>query len=408
MTGRATGFLIAAFMLYLFGNQTQIGWLYVMSALIGGLLLVGFVLSRSSLSKINAQRSLHDDEYYEGASITLDLGFMRRARLPAYQIQVTETCPLAAPEQREHRLYLPIVPTRQPLVYQYEVLLDRRGVYQFPPMEFKTGFPFGFFRRARTLELPTQALVYPEMRSIRRFPLFERQLAAQQISTRAGHGGEVIGVRPFRSGDSPRHVHWRSTARVGQLMSKEFADEQQPTLTLLLDTQFDGDLSSKHNGFEWAIKCMVSIADYAKNRSIPFSLVHGDPNTLQTDQLLAWDAFLQIAARVQTAPTSLTDLLSRVSHTSLIVTLIAQPREAIIAPLLELSARGTSLTTLLIDDASFGAQDSQASAVYDALRAAAQSVLLIGYPDDYTAQLSAPLMIQGLRDETVQTPSAER
>ncbi len=382
VTGRAVAFIITALILYVFGNQTQVGWLYVMSALIGGLVVVGWMLSRSALRGIQGERAFDSDECYEGDTLDLELRLKRRSGFSAYQVALTEICPLAAPDQRENKLFAPVISTQTPLVFAYSVIADRRGIYHFPLLTMRSGFPFGFFRRRGSLNIATDILIYPEVRPITRFPLLDRKLAAQRTTNRAGYGGEVIGVRPFRSGDLPRHVHWRSTARTGQLMSKEFADEQQPTLMLILDTRFDGDTSSKHNPFEWAVKCAVSVVDYANRRHIPFTLSQGDPHVPTSSTTLTWDAFLQVMARVQPASTPFDELL-HAGHGTLIVAVIPQPNIDHFIPLAAAHARGASLTVILLDNASFGIGDSRAADLHERLRTASIDCLIVRQSHDY-------------------------
>jgi len=399
MTWRAGGFLIAALLLYLFGNQTQIGWLYVMAALLGGLVVVGFLLSRGALKRIAVERSLSVDVLYEGDMIAVDLRLKRQQGLAAYQVELTETCPLLPPDEREKRVYAPVIPNDQALTYSYPITIDRRGEYDFPPVTMRTGFPFGFFRRCGVVSAVTNALVYPEVKPIPRFPLLERQLAAEIASQRTGHGGEVIGVRPFRSGDSPRHVHWRSTARAGQLMSKEFADETQPTLTLLFDTSFAGSTALKANPFDWAVKCTVSIADYARRRGFPFRVVHGDQR-LPSGDLLSWESFLQLMARIQPSPVPFNTLTNRLNGSAMIVAVIADPNLDHVVALSASKARGLSVTAVLLAPSTF---PSAANAeLVDSAPPVIPGVdaITIQYPTDHAAQLSAAFQPQGITRET--------
>ncbi len=396
MTWRAGGFLIAAVMLYLFGNQTQIGWLYVMAAMLGGIVMIGFLLSRGALKRIALERDLSTDALYESDAITVDLRLKRVRGLSAYQVELTETCPLVMPDEREKRIYAPVIPSDQALTYTYPITVDRRGEYEFPPVVLKTNFPFGLFRRRASIHAITHALVYPEVKPLARFPLFERQLAADLASQRTGHGGEVIGVRPFRSGDSPRHVHWRSTARTGQLMSKEFADETQPTLTLLVDTSFSGSTELKANPFEWAIKCAVSIADYARRRGYPFRVIHGDER-LPSGDLLSWEAFLQMMARIQPARAPFTSLTQRVSGSTMIAAVIPEPSPDHAADMLALKARGLSVIAVLLAPSSF---PPVAKTTAEMLVIPGVDTVSIHYPTDHAAQLSAVFQPQGSIRET--------
>jgi uncharacterized protein (DUF58 family) len=94
--------------------------------------------------------------------------------------------------------------------------------------------PLGFFRGRRAFPDAEVALVLPRFASLagRREP---RELEASTTSPRAGYGNEVFGVREYRPGDSLRRIHWRSSARRGELVVREYEPPGLQTLTILVD-----------------------------------------------------------------------------------------------------------------------------------------------------------------------------
>ncbi|MEO0563396.1 MAG: DUF58 domain-containing protein, partial [Chloroflexota bacterium] len=239
-TGRFNTFVFTAFLLYLAANQTQVNWLYVTSALIAGVIPVAFFANRSALRGLALSRTVTKpdgtDNIHEADEVTVTLGASATKR-PLAQITLTETCPLADPETDLHtqKLFVPRLPRRAPLDAPYTVEVYQRGVPRFPVVTATTRAPFGLFARRRTFPVMTDVLVYPEVRPLDALDLLDRQPAAQITGTRAGVGTEVIGVRGYQQGDSPRHIHWRSVARTGRLVSKEFAEETQPGVSLVFD-----------------------------------------------------------------------------------------------------------------------------------------------------------------------------
>src|SRR5712692_4149130 len=102
-TARARTFLVAAGVLYLFANQTQVGWLYAMSALMAGVVLAGAWLGRGTLRGIAAERRVGlsaDAELYEGEKVVVGLTLYRPAKGASAQVRVTESCPLVAPDRK--------------------------------------------------------------------------------------------------------------------------------------------------------------------------------------------------------------------------------------------------------------------------------------------------------------------
>jgi uncharacterized protein (DUF58 family) len=97
-----------------------------------------------------------------------------------------------------------------------------------------TSDPFGFFVGRRDCPDQEVALVLPRFTSLagrRR----ARELEAVIAAPRAGSGHELFGIREYRPGDSLRRIHWRASARHGELVVREYEPPGAPTLTVLID-----------------------------------------------------------------------------------------------------------------------------------------------------------------------------
>jgi uncharacterized protein (DUF58 family) len=94
--------------------------------------------------------------------------------------------------------------------------------------------PLGFFRGQRACPDAEVALVLPRFASLarRREP---REMEASTASPRAGYGNELFGVREYRPGDSLRRIHWRSSARHGELVVREYEPPGLQSLSILVD-----------------------------------------------------------------------------------------------------------------------------------------------------------------------------
>jgi uncharacterized protein (DUF58 family) len=97
-----------------------------------------------------------------------------------------------------------------------------------------TSDPLGLFQGFRPAPDKEVALVLPRFASLtgrRR----SRELEASVATARAGSGNELFGIREYRPGDSLRRIHWRSSARHGQLVVREYEPPGQQTLSIVLD-----------------------------------------------------------------------------------------------------------------------------------------------------------------------------
>ncbi len=134
----------------------------------------------------------------------------------------------------------PQVPARQPTTAQYRVLFGRRGVYRFDRLVLVSRFPFRLVSRCRTLRdtrgelivLPRLGRLTPRWSQFRRgMEMGDRLLPRQQGMT----DGDFYGLRDWRPGDSRRWIHWRTSARRGALMVRQFEEPRSDDLTVLVD-----------------------------------------------------------------------------------------------------------------------------------------------------------------------------
>jgi uncharacterized protein (DUF58 family) len=114
-----------------------------------------------------------------------------------------------------------------------------RGKFTLGPATLVSGDPFGIFRVARQLGNTSEIVVYPRMAALPGFSLPSAELpGGQNLKNRTYHvTPNVSGVRDYVPGDSFNRIHWRSTARTGQLMVKEFELDPTAELYIVLDMQ---------------------------------------------------------------------------------------------------------------------------------------------------------------------------
>jgi uncharacterized protein (DUF58 family) len=121
----------------------------------------------------------------------------------------------------------------------YEGQLTRRGRYVFGPLRATTRFPLGLVRRTAVIDGDRTLLVVPRQgRLTDRWRQREQQLAHASRGSQQRLGsvdGDFHSLRPYRSGDSRHLIHWRTSARQGQLMVRQFERQQTHDLAVFLD-----------------------------------------------------------------------------------------------------------------------------------------------------------------------------
>jgi uncharacterized protein (DUF58 family) len=122
-------------------------------------------------------------------------------------------------------------------VFEWEFHPPRRGRYPLQTPLLTTGFPFGLWHAHREISIENELLVWPRTASLQSIPPIhgESLAVAGTHSRQAGDEGDVMGVRPFRPGDSLRHVHWAQTARQDRFVVCERQATGRRRVQLILD-----------------------------------------------------------------------------------------------------------------------------------------------------------------------------
>ncbi len=127
---------------------------------------------------------------------------------------------LGAVTPLDKRCYFLKVPPAKTQRTNYRHTFSRRGMHVLTGYRLATKFPFSLFRKSRDVDAPLEVLVYPTAR-----PTPKTMNRGETSSARIGRRGEFHGLRERRTGDDRRDIHWRSSARTGRLLVREYEDE---------------------------------------------------------------------------------------------------------------------------------------------------------------------------------------
>ncbi len=117
-------------------------------------------------------------------------------------------------------------------------------------------FPFGLFRKGRRLRLPIELVVYPQIVPVAPEALKRAASGAGDVtSRRRGRSGEADGMRDFQTGDDPRDIHWKQSARHRHLILKQRLEEGAGWTTIVIDP---GTVSPER--FESLVSAAASLA----------------------------------------------------------------------------------------------------------------------------------------------------
>jgi uncharacterized protein (DUF58 family) len=149
---------------------------------------------------------------------------------------------------------------------RWQGVAPSRGSYVFRDLDLGTRSPFGIVEHRATLALSDQIVVYPQIGQLtRRWLQMQRQVTESRRGQRHDRSAQQLeyhGLRDYRSGDSPRWIHWRTSARRNGLMVKEFEEQNEQDLAILVDPWLPRTRAGpeQHAALETAISFAATLA----------------------------------------------------------------------------------------------------------------------------------------------------
>jgi uncharacterized protein (DUF58 family) len=203
---------------------------------------------RYALRNLVIRQRVSQQRAFFGEAVTLSISVENQKLLPLPWLEIEDEIPIqlplltgrAFPTYKVNRVAL--VNTFSLWSYQrvtrrYRLACTARGVYVFGPANLRSGDPFGWLVREERISARETLLVYPLVAPIEsfglppRFPFGERATPRRLLEDPL----RVAGVREYVRGDDPRRIHWKATARAGELRSKIYEPSSQHRLLILLD-----------------------------------------------------------------------------------------------------------------------------------------------------------------------------
>jgi uncharacterized protein (DUF58 family) len=263
------------------------GWPFLFYLLYLAILVIGgsYILVRLGLTDLEAGYAVSQLHGHVGDRMRVTYTLRNGSRLPKLWLEVHNptTLPGALPGRaitlggRSERSWLIRVP------------LSRRGHFRIEPLHIRTGDPFGFFEAAATVGQGVSVIVYPRLEPIPSWRLPSAILEGSHASPERTLQTTPLAtsVRPYAPGDAMNRIHWKTTARHGELQVKEFDLEQTADAWIILDLQRGiGGGRGDESTTEAAIRVAAAVSDkaIAENRAVGFTVNAGRTAFLPADR----------------------------------------------------------------------------------------------------------------------------
>lgn len=233
------------------------------------------VLSRSRL-RLSNERAVRPNEVEIGSRLTGELVITHHSRIPVGVLLLEDDVP--AELGQRPRFMVDRATQNWHRRLQYPLFGHYRGRFHTGPLRVRLTDPFGLVTVDRAFTTTSELLVTPQVHRLD--PPGGTGGGGQSGDDRPHRigitGQDDVLVRQYHDGDDVRRIHWRSTARRGEMMVRREEQAWDPTCAILVDnrtTAHTGD--NLHGSFEWAVSFAASVGAHYLGDGYAIEIHHG-------------------------------------------------------------------------------------------------------------------------------------
>lgn len=280
---------------------------------------------------------------------------------------------------------------RETRTYSSYTLLTKRGEFQLGPTQIISGDPFGLFHLEKKIPTENKVLVLPYFVRLNQFPFPAGLLTGGRVLRLKSPEvtPHAAGVREYAPGDPLKRIHWPSTVRKDHFMVKEFDQDPQVDVWILLDAHKDVHYSEPDSivappserfwlwknkytftlpsdTFEYSVSIAASVANYFIRQGLAVGLISAGQVSIalaaergerQLTKILENLAFLKCEGQLPIL--GLVEAQAKhLPRGSIVVMITPSTDDTVLQAAEALHERRMKLITVLVDGASFGSGQS--------------------------------------------------
>ncbi|MCI0800776.1 MAG: DUF58 domain-containing protein [Chloroflexi bacterium] len=388
--------LVVAFYALGTGFDFFFRFLYVLLLVTG----IGFVWAWLNLRGIDLRVTRDANRGQVGGYLVGQVSIVNRTRMPKSWLEVAEaTGPSADTSGRGLALV-----REQVRSWRIRTYLAKRGVYPSGVVKLVSQDPFGLFRLHRDFLDPNPYIVFPAVEAL---PDLNPRFAGLPSDSRATRHWEQIttdvsSIRAYVAGDSMRRIHWPYTARMNELMVKEFDMGLSAEAWVLLDmnqySHYGVDLDDVNNTEELSVMVAASIIGRLMDQSMPVGFAaNGDKEHIfrpdsspeQRGRLMETLSAVRAQGRVPLQE-FIYAVRSHLNQFNALTLVTSSVETQWVASLNDLRRQGVEVSVVLVDRSSFGSPTNM-NAPLEALSANLIPVYMVRRDDKLNDALQAPV-----------------
>ena len=371
-------------------------FLYVLILVTG----IGFSWAWLNLRGIELMVTREATRGQVGGYLLGQVSIINRTRMPKSWLEVAEA---TGPSAKTSGRGLALV-RDQVRSWRIRTYLAKRGVFRSGKVQLVSQDPFGLFRLNREFVDPHSYIVFPAVEPL---PNLDARFAGLPSDSRMTRHWEqittdVASIRAYSEGDSMRRIHWPYTARMNELMVKEFdmglSAEAWVLLDMHQDSHFGADLDDVNNTEELSVTVAASIIGRLMDQSMPVGLAaNGDRNHIYRPDSSAeqrgrlMEALAEVQARGQrTLQEFIYDIRSHLNQFNALTVVTSSVDTQWVAALNSLRQQGVVVAVVLVDRSSFGSPKNMDGPL-EALKANLISAYVVRRGDNLNDALQVPV-----------------
>ena len=394
--GMAALLVVVAFYALGTGFDFFFRFLYVLLLISG----IGFSWAWLNLRGIDLSVTREANRGQVGGYLVGRVSIVNRTRLPKSWLEVAEaTGPSADTSGRGLALV-----REQVRSWRIRTYLAKRGVFRSGQVRVVSQDPFGLFRLHREFLDPNPFIVFP---AIEPLPGLDARFAGLPSDSRVTRHWEqittdVASIRGYIEGDSMRRIHWPYTARMNELMVKEFdmglSAEAWVLLDMHEDSHFGVDLDDVDNTEELSVTVAASIVGRLMDQSMPVGLAsNGDkehvyrPDSSPEQRERLMETLSEVRAQGQRPLQQfIYDIRSHLNRYNALTVVTSSIDTRWVASLNDLRRQGVEVAVVLVDRSSFGSPENMDGPV-EALSASLIPAYVVRRGDALNDSLQTPV-----------------